>query len=125
MLRIDIESHGGVATLHCSGRIVVGLECDTLRTIAMSRTEKSIKVDLANTETVDAAGLGLLIKLQRWAEREKRKMEFTNANEFVWSLVVLTKLYGIVNICPADKPEVCEKLKRTFLQESALRALIA
>ena len=124
-MRIDIESHDGVATLHCSGRIVLGLECERLRTIAMSRTEKSIKVDLSNTEMVDAAGLGLLIELQRWAEREKRTMGFTNAKEFVWGLVVLTKLYRIVNICPADRPEVCEELKRTFRQEGARRAMIA
>src|SRR5215467_7307290 len=60
MLRIDIQRDSRSATLHCHGRIVFGMEIETLRSVTMSRTERALEIDLAGIETVDASGLGLL-----------------------------------------------------------------
>ena len=100
MLRIDIKSYNGTAILKCSGRIVFGLEGETLRSVAKSRKESDLQVDLAAVETVDAAGLGLLVELRDWALRQGRTLRFTNPSHFVMRLILLTKLHGILGISP-------------------------
>lgn len=92
MLRINIQSKNGVATLYCKGRIVFGLEVETLRSIAKTRSEQFLDVDLSEVETLDATGLGLLVELQYWSLHEGRMLRFVNASEFVWKLIVMTRL---------------------------------
>ena len=65
MLRIDIQSWNGVATLHCAGRLVFGVETEMLRTMVRSRPEACVRVNLARVHAIDAAGLGLLVELQQ------------------------------------------------------------
>jgi anti-anti-sigma factor len=101
MLRINIERDSRSATLHCHGRIVFGMEIETLRSITMSRRERALEINLAGVETVDASGLGLLVELQRWASVAGRSLQFTNASPFVGRLVVLTHLYSVLAIVPA------------------------
>lgn len=108
MLRIDIQRHSRTATLHCRGRIVFGMELETLRSIAMSQAERTIVIDLAGIETVDASGLGLLVELQHWAVTGGRTIRFTNASEFVSRLVLLTRLYHVLAIAPAPGNTSCE-----------------
>lgn len=98
MLRINIQSENGSATLYCSGRIVFGMEVETLRTIARSRPERYINVDLEEIETVDASGLGLLVELHDWAMRERRTLKFQNASDFVGRLIALTRLNEVLLI---------------------------
>lgn len=100
MLRIDIQRHSRTATLRCRGKIVFGMEIETLRSIAMSRSERVLEIDLAGIEAVDASGLGLLVELQHWATSGGRALRFTNASEFVARLVVLTRLYNVLAITP-------------------------
>src|ERR1700758_1337507 len=100
MLRIDIQRNSRSATLYCQGRIVFGMEIETLRSVTMSRPERALEIDLAGIETVDASGLGLLVELQHWATAGGRSLHFTNASQFVARLVVLTRLYDVLAITP-------------------------
>ena len=100
MLRINIESSDGTATLHCTGRIVFGLEAETLRSISKSRPERRLVFDLAGVETVDASGLGVLVELQHWAVHHGRKISFVNVTDFVCRLLMLTRLDCVLNISP-------------------------
>ena len=100
MLRIDIQRDSRSATLRCHGRIVFGMEIETLRSITMSRRERALEIDLAGIETVDASGLGLLVELQQWASGDGRSLQFTNASPFVGRLVVLTHLYSVLAVVP-------------------------
>ena len=102
MLRIDIQRNSRTATLRCRGRIVFGMETETLRSVVQSRTEHVLEIDLAGIETVDASGLGLLVELQHWAVTCGRTLCFTNASEFVARLVVLTHLYTVLAIVPGS-----------------------
>jgi len=109
MLRIDIQRNSRTATLYCRGRIVFGMELETLRSITMSRPESVLVIDLADVETVDASGLGLLVELQHWAVTDGRTLRFTNASEFVARLVVLTRLYSVLGIFPRQGGESREQ----------------
>ena len=104
MLRINIQSENGTAILYCSGRIVFGMEAETLRTITRSRLEPSIQIDLGQVETVDASGLGLLVELQQWARREHRQLRFQNASEFVGRLITITRLNDVLCLPAVSLP---------------------
>jgi len=104
MLRIEIQSENGTATLYCSGRIVFGMEVETLRTIARARMERHIEIDLEKIETVDAAGLGLLVELQHWATRDRRNLKFQNASDFVGRLITITRLNDVLSLPTVSMP---------------------
>ena len=106
MLRIDIQSLNGMATLYCSGRVVFGVEVEMLRTMVASRPEACVKVDLAQVETIDASGLGLLVELQAWAKQTRRRLTLMNPSEHVWRMVILTRLYNSLKISYSDVLEM-------------------
>jgi anti-anti-sigma factor len=104
MLRIEIQSWNDVATLHCSGRVVLGVETEMLRTMVQSRPESSVRLSLAGVEKIDASGLGLLVELQNWARVTQRDFALLDLSEQVWRLVILTKLCAWLEISYSDIP---------------------
>ena len=115
MLRIDMQSANSIATLICTGRLVLGVETETLRTMVQSRKEKHICVDLSAVDKIDASGLGLLVELQVWAHDAGRTLTFANLSEDVWRLVIITKLYDSLEISEADVPELSNNFGRNEL----------
>ena len=102
MLRIEMQSWNGVAMLRCSGRLVFGVETEMLRTMVQSRPEACVRINLARVDTIDAAGLGLLVELQTWARETKRSLLLLDLSEQVWTLVILTKLCASLDISYSD-----------------------
>ena len=102
MLRIDIHSSDGAVTLYCSGRLVYGVEVEMLRTMAQSRPEENIRIDLSAVNGIDASGLGLLVELQNWAAEEGRTLTLMDLSEQVWRLVILTKLCASLEMSYSD-----------------------
>jgi len=111
MLRIDIQSVNTVASLVCSGRLVFGVEIETLRTMVQSRHEENIRIDLSAVDKIDASGLGLLVELQVWAREEQRKITLVNLSENVWRLVILTRLYAALELSYSDVPALSHDRK--------------
>ncbi len=108
MLRIEIQSWNGVATLHCFGRVVFGVEAEALRAMAQSRPESSVRLSLAGVEKVDATGLGLLVELQNWAADTGRNLVLIDLSLPVWRLVILTRLCAWLEISYSDIPGAFE-----------------
>jgi anti-anti-sigma factor len=108
MLRIEIQSSNGVATLRCYGRVVFGVEAEMLRTMAQSRPESSVRISLAGVEKIDATGLGLLVELQNWAIDSGRDLTLLDLSQQVWRLVILTKLCASLEISYSDIPGMFE-----------------
>src|SRR5664279_3891520 len=102
MLRINIQSWNGVATLRCAGRVVFGVETEMLRTMVITRPEACVRIDLARVEKIDASGLGLLVELQSWATDTRRTLTLLDLSEPVWALVILTKLCASLEISFSD-----------------------
>jgi ABC-type transporter Mla MlaB component len=102
MLRIEMQSWSGVATLSCSGRLIFGVETEMLRTMVQARPEPCLRINLARVDTIDAAGLGLLVELQTWARETKRSLLLLDLSEQVWALVILTKLCASLDISYSD-----------------------
>ena len=98
MLRIDIHAVYPNVTLRCSGRIVLGLEAETLRYMATSRKENCITLDLSGIRVIDAAGLGLLVELQGWANQWRKALRIARPSPYVRKLIALTKLQSVLKL---------------------------
>jgi anti-anti-sigma factor len=63
MLRVMVQDSGEEVILRCSGRIVRGEE-GTLLCAAVRGHGRTVSLDLSGVETMDAAGIGLLVSLR-------------------------------------------------------------
>ena len=98
MLTVHLESSPSTITLLCHGRIVLGVEAETLRRIAMARTERRVVVDLQDVHAMDASGLGLLAELHCWARERAVWLSIARPSPCVQRLVALTCLDSVLDI---------------------------
>ena len=96
MLRVEIRSVPPVVKLYCAGRIVLGVEAETLRCMAASRPERNMVVDLQQVQAIDAAGLGLLVELHCRALEKAGDFSVANPSPCVRRLMALTNLESVL-----------------------------
>ena len=85
-------------TLLCRGRLVLGVQSETLRCIATARTERHVVLDLHHVYGMDAAGLGLLAQLHCWARNRAGCLSITRPSPRVRHLLSLTALDSVLDI---------------------------
>lgn len=127
MLRIEIEVLRSTAILGCSGQIVFGVETETLRHVATSRTEACLVLNLGRVTAIDAAGLGLLIELHYSALQRRQTMKFVNPVGRVRELIALTKLSSILPILYSVEIGrwMCDHDTKAGTGDKDVRAMIA
>jgi anti-anti-sigma factor len=125
MLRIDIQAVYPNVTLRCSGRIVLGLEAETLRYMATSREENCLTLDLSGIRTLDAAGLGLLVELQCWASGQKKALRIAQPSSCVRKLIALTNLQSVLRLGGCEKFASFEERDHAISAARAERAMSA
>jgi anti-anti-sigma factor len=100
MLTLTIHNLGGVTVFRCAGRITTG-SVDALRNAVLNHPHTPIAVlDLAGISAVDAAGLGILVSLRRWADAADTKLKLMNLVPRVEELLELTNLRSAFEVCP-------------------------
>lgn len=102
MLRVEIQSAEPVAHLFCCGRIVLGVEAETLRCMVNSRPEKQLVLHMGSVYAIDAAGLGLLVELYHASERRRASLIIADPSSRVEKLLALTKLDRVLAVRTAD-----------------------
>jgi anti-anti-sigma factor len=105
MLTVTVHSGLSAVTLLCHGRIVLGLEAETLRCIATSRPEHRVIVDLRDVCRMDASGLGLLVDLHCWAQQRAAELRIANPSSEVRRLFAITNLESVLGIDHAAQRE--------------------
>jgi anti-anti-sigma factor len=108
MLRIEIQSAPPMVKLLCSGRIVLGVEAETLRCMATSRPERRVVVDLQQIHAMDAAGLGLLVELHCLAQQRAGLLTVANPSPCVRRLMALTHLESVLQVAAFAAADVAE-----------------
>ena len=99
MLKVHTTKLGSLAVLCVDGKLVRG-ETDPLRRAVLSQLDTSVVVlDLAHVNTIDAAGLGVILELRE--ESESRGIEFRLAHvtRLVRRILELTKLDSVFKMC--------------------------
>ena len=102
MLRIDIHAEPHSATLHCAGRLVLGVEIEILRCMAETRSEDHLILDLSKVDTIDAAGLGLLVELHCRVRGRNGMLRIANPSPCVRRIIELVNLQSVLAIDAAE-----------------------
>jgi len=97
MLTVTIEHLGDVVTLRCAGRIVRGEETAIL-CAAVQQHERTLILDLAGVDAIDAAGIGLLVSLQAAGIY----LKLVNPARQVREVLRLTQLESVFEICESQ-----------------------
>ena len=99
MLTIDVERSSGVAVVHCSGRLVRGVEVCTLRNAVVSeKTTRIVVLDLSQVEFMDAGGLNALVSLHHWTRNHGIQLKLTQPSRLVHEMLTRTRLNRVFEI---------------------------
>jgi anti-anti-sigma factor len=99
MLTIDVEKNGEVAVVHCSGRLVRGVEVGTLRNAVVSqKTTRIVVLDLSQVEFMDAGGLNALVSLHHWTCNHGIQLKLVNPSRLVREMLTRTRLNRVFDI---------------------------
>jgi anti-anti-sigma factor len=106
MLKVEIQSAPPAVALVCAGRIVLGVEAETLRCMTMVRRERHVLLELSRVKAVDAAGLGLLVELHCWAQHRSMHLIIANPSLQAQKMIALTNLDRVLNLTGMASDEV-------------------
>ena len=98
MLKLEVQESPLVTILRCSGRIVYGDGVNTLLKAVMAKDTRHFLIDLNGVNAIDAAGLGALAALERWARNENRTILLANLSKRVREAVETTGLSSVLRI---------------------------
>ena len=98
MLKLEVQESPLVTIFRCSGRIVYGDGSDTLVKAVMSKDTRYFLIDLNGVDAIDAAGLGALAALERWARSENRTIHLANLSKRVREALETTGLSSVFQI---------------------------
>src|SRR5437870_1827283 len=122
MLSIRAENMGDTVVLRCVGRIVSGDPTRALRDAVMCQVRKRLIVlNLAEVDTIDAAGLGNFIFLKTLAWCAGMEFKLVNVTERVRALLNVTQLDSVFETwLPKDlEIRVSDAEKRSQLQQES------
>ena len=103
MLNVIIQHSEGMAVLRCVGRIVAGDEANILRKAVLSQANnRTVVLDLARVDAIDAGGMGLLVFLQGWAHATEVDLKLMNPTSRVRDLFELTNLDSVFEIFSSE-----------------------
>jgi anti-anti-sigma factor len=103
VLTLVVQESPQVTVLRCSGRIVRGDGADALRRVAMSQDKDRVVLDLSAVRAIDAAGLGVLVELQNWADNSNRTLQLLKPCKRVREILESTKLNFVFEILPMTR----------------------
>jgi anti-sigma B factor antagonist len=100
MLKITVQKLGDTSVVRCHGRIVAGEAGSILRNAVLTqRHTKTLVIDLARVESIDAGGLGVLLGLRESARSSGLMFELMNATKRVDEILELTRLQRVFEFC--------------------------
>src|ERR1700747_373210 len=103
MLNATAQKLGDSTVLRCQGRIVIGDAYAILRNAVLRQTHtRTLILDLAQVDRIDAAGLGVLLGLREWACSHAIRFQLMNVMNQVEHVLELTKLDCVFEFCSVE-----------------------
>src|SRR5258708_32559912 len=100
MLNATAQKLGDSTVLRCQGRIVLGDAYAILRNAVLRQTHtRTLVLDLAQVDRIDAGGLGVLLGLREWAYSHAIRLRLMNVMNQVELVLELTKLDRVFEFC--------------------------
>ena len=103
MLNATAQKLGDSTVLRCQGRIVIRDAYAILRNAVLRQTHtRTLILDLAQVDRIDAGGLGVLLGLREWACSHAIRFQLMNTTNQVEHVLELTKLDRIFEFCSVE-----------------------
>ena len=103
MLNATAQKLGDSTVLRCQGRIVIGDAYAILRNAVLRQTHtRTLILDLAQVDRIDAGGLGVLLGLREWACSHAIRFQLMNVTNQVEHVLELTKLDRVLEFCSVE-----------------------
>src|SRR5260370_3848700 len=103
MLNATAQKLGDSTVLRCQGRIVLGDAYAILRNAVLRQTHtRTVILDLAQVDRIDAGGLGVLLGLREWAYSHAVRFQLMNVINQVEHVLELTKLDRVLEFCSVE-----------------------
>ncbi len=103
-LRYQIEQLHDIAIVRCSGRLVRGRALENFeRRLEQLDHARILVLDLSELEQLDAGGLGILLRLRRWARQRSVQLKLVNPSTFVRRVLEATKLTSVFEISSLEE----------------------
>jgi anti-anti-sigma factor len=104
MLTIVVRSLGATTVLQCQGRIVIGEGCAILRKAVLGQAHaRTLVLDLARVDQIDAGGLGVLVGLREWTRSNTIRLTLMNVTNRVLQIVELTRVGCVFEFCSVKR----------------------
>ena len=103
MLNTATQKLGDSTVLRCQGRIVIGDAYAILRNAVLRQIHtRTLILDLAQVDRIDAGGLGVLLGLREWAYSHAIGFQLMNVTNQVKHVLELTKLDCVFEFCSVE-----------------------
>jgi anti-sigma B factor antagonist len=103
MLNATAQKLGDSTVVRCQGRIVIGDAYRILSNAVLRQTHtRTLVLDLAQVDRIDAGGLGVLLDLREWAYSHAIRFRLMNVMHHVELVLELTKLDRIFEFCSVE-----------------------
>src|SRR5580692_4040223 len=103
MLNATAQKLGDSTVLRCQGRIVIGDAYAILRNAVLRQTHaRTLILDLAQVDRIDAGGLSVLLGLREWAHSHAIRFQLINVMKQVEHVLELTKLDRVFEFCSIE-----------------------
>lgn len=103
MLNATAQKLGDSTVLRCQGRIVIGDAYAILRNAVLGQIHtRTLILDLAQVDRIDAGGLGVLLGLREWAYSQAIRFQLMNVMNQVEHVLELTKLDCVFEFCSVE-----------------------
>ena len=111
MLEITTHNLGNATIFRCAGRITLE-HAKLLGMIVLKEVPSIAVLDLAEITAIDAAGVGILVALRRWAIATGARLKLMNLTQRVEDLLELLDLRMAFEVCSV--PEMLSLLCLAF-----------
>jgi len=103
MLNTSVHRFGDTTVVRCQGRIVIGDAYAILRdAVLRQKHTRTLVLDLAQVDRIDAGGLGVLLGLREWAHSHEIGFQLMNVMNQVEHVFELTKLDRVFAFCSVE-----------------------
>jgi len=101
MLKVHTRKLGNVAVVSVQGRIVNGETASLRQEVDSQSRVNTVLLDLSRVSTIDASGLGLMLKMREETQSRGMRFKLMNVTNLVSRVLAITKLDSVFEITPA------------------------
>jgi anti-anti-sigma factor len=99
MLSFTSHKLGKTTLFRCAGRFVSGDEKRLRSAVLTESKARTVVLDLAEIQDIDAAGVGMLVSLHLWARRNGISFKLLNLTPRVENVLEITNLKAQFDVC--------------------------